>query len=160
MLAATGNAPARDQRVSAHHGVVMEGVLCFAQALVNGVSIVEDLTPPRRFTSHSVETAAHEVPLADGAPTESFCDKVPRDHFKSAAGFRVLLPDGREVEGMDLPRAKSRRQVPVEILARLEARARHRFAAPAAGLLEASCVPLHHPRHTAQLPRMMSLECR
>lgn len=121
------NLPVRDLRVSPSHGVVVDGVLCFAAALVNGLSIVQEPTPAEVFSYYSIELAAHEVILAEGAPAESFADNVPRERFDNFAEFRALFPRGREVGEMDLPLAKSRRQVPEAILARLEARAAELF---------------------------------
>ena len=117
------NLPARDLRVSPGHGLVVDGVLCIAAALVNGVSIVQEATPQEVFAYYNVELAAHEVILAEGAPVESFADNVPRERFDNFAEFQARFPEGREVGEMDLPRAMSRRQVPAATLARLEARA-------------------------------------
>jgi hypothetical protein len=116
--------PASDLKVSPYHGMVVDGVLCFAQALVNGTSIVQVPAPTGTFAYYNVELAAHEVILAEGAPTESFCDNVPRERFDNHAEFVALFPEGREVGEMDLPHAKSRRQVPTAVRARLDARAR------------------------------------
>ncbi len=117
------NVPVRDLRVSAHHGIVVDGLLCFAQALVNGVSIVQDPAPPEVLTYYSIETTAHEVLLADGTPAESFCDNIAREHFDNHEEFLALYPEGRAIGEMALPQVKSRRQVPARVLALLDARA-------------------------------------
>lgn len=117
------NLPARDLRVSPGHALVVDGVLCIAAALVNGVSIVQEATAQEVFAYYNVELAAHEVILAEGAPVESFADNVPRERFDNFAEFQARFPEGREVGEMDLPRAMSRRQVPAATLARLAARA-------------------------------------
>ena len=61
--------------------------------------------------------------LANGAPVETFCDHIGREAFDNHAEFAALYPDGREIEEMALPHAKSARQLPRATRARLEARA-------------------------------------
>jgi Ca2+-binding RTX toxin-like protein len=115
--------PHRDLYTSPHHGVVVEGVLVFAQALVNGLSILRMGAPAPVFVYHNLETEAHEVVLANGAPVETFCDNIGREAFDNHAEFLALYPEGRDIGEMALPHAKSARQVPRAILARIEARA-------------------------------------
>ncbi|BDG71553.1 Hint domain-containing protein [Roseomonas fluvialis] len=124
------NLPERDLRVSPHHAIVLDGVLCFAQALVNGSTIRQIPAPADTFEYFSLELARHDVIIAEGQPVESFCDHVPRERFSNHAEFVALFPHGREVGEMDLPHAKSRRQVPAATLARIDARAQAIGTAP------------------------------
>jgi len=113
--------PARDLRVSPGHAVLVDGVLATAQALVNGVTILQDEMAPLVFTYHHLELDAHDLLLADGAPAESFL----------AEGAEMRLDNGAErlslhlepCAEMPFPRAKSRRQLPASVRARLLARA-------------------------------------
>ncbi|CAH0207331.1 Hint domain-containing protein [Roseomonas sp. CECT 9278] len=115
--------PSRDLWVSPHHAIVFDEAFCFAQALENGRTIRPLPAPTEVFTYYSLELPAHEAILAEGAPVESFCDSVGREHFDNHAEFAALYPEGRVVGEMDLPHAKSARQVPAAIRARLAARA-------------------------------------
>ncbi len=116
--------PSRDLEASPQHGIVLDGMLVVAQALVNGLSIRRMPAPAPRFVYYNIETEAHEVVLANGTPVETFCDHVGREAFDNHAEFAALYPEGREIEEMDLPHAKSARQLPRATRARLEARAR------------------------------------
>ncbi len=109
--------PYRDLTVSADHGMIVEGIIAHAGALVNGASItrvpVRDL--PARFDYWHVETDAHEVILANGAPVETFIDNVSRRVFDNHGEFLALYGDVPEMEEMPLPRAMSARQVPPRV---------------------------------------------
>ena len=125
------NVPSQDLLVSPHHGMILDDTLIIAQALVNGISIVEAPPPAPVFRYFQLETERHEIILANGAPAETFCDHVSREAFDNHAEFVALYPEGRDIGEMDLPHAKSRRQVPSAILARLDARARAIAGVPA-----------------------------
>jgi len=124
------NLPERDLWVSPSHAILVDGTLCHARALVNGTTIAQLPAPTEMFTYYSVELEAHEVILAEGAPVESFADHVSRGRFDNAAEFEVLYPQGRVVGEMDLPLAKSARQLPAGARAVIAARAE--LLAPAA----------------------------
>lgn len=116
--------PCRDLQASPQHGIVLDGMLVVAQALVNGLSVRRMPAPAPSFVYYNIETEAHEVMLANGTPVETFCDHIGREAFDNHAEFAALYPEGREIEEMDLPHAKSARQLPRATRARLEARAR------------------------------------
>ena len=117
------NVPARDLLVSPNHGIVVDGVLAFASALVNGTTIAQVDAPAERFAYYSIETAGHEVILAEGCPAETFVDHVPRARWDNHADYVALYPEAPAIAEMDLPHAKSHRQVPAEIHARIAERA-------------------------------------
>ena len=98
----------------------IDGLLVQAGALVNNVNSIREADVPEIFTYYHLELASHEVLLADGAPTESFVDNVDRMNFANWSGREerpAWIPE------MACPRAKSARQVPPALRARLDKRA-------------------------------------
>ncbi|HEV7455359.1 MAG TPA: Hint domain-containing protein, partial [Roseococcus sp.] len=75
--------PHTDLFVSANHGMIWEGLVVNAGAMVNGTTIrfVPRDALPAEFTYFHIETEGHEVVLANGAPAETFVDYVTRRHF-------------------------------------------------------------------------------
>jgi len=118
--------PVRELRVTADHALLIDGVLVQAGALVNGGAI-RRLTPAElgdRFTVFHVETENHEIILAEGAPAETFIDNVTRELFDNYAEFEALYGDTLgSMEELPHPRAKSFRQVPPSIRAKISERA-------------------------------------
>ena len=91
-----------------------------AGALVNGTTIVQEaLQPGEGYTVYHVETAAHEIILANGAPAETFIDNVSRRVFDNFAEFEALHGDLPEIVELPLPRAMSARQLPARIRRKL-----------------------------------------
>jgi hypothetical protein len=117
------NVPSRDLLVSPDHAILVEGALIQAGALVNGSSIVRERNVPRVFTYYHVELDDHSLILAENTPAETFVDNVDRLGFDNWAEHEALYPDGKHVEELPYPRAKSHRQVPVSIRVMLGARA-------------------------------------
>jgi hypothetical protein len=115
--------PHTDLTVTADHGMLVEGVICHAGALVNGTTIT--LVPlaemGESFTVYHIETETHEIILANGAPAETFIDNVSRRVFDNYAEFEALYGNVAEMEELHYPRAMSARQVPGRILGRLTA---------------------------------------
>jgi hypothetical protein len=112
--------PARDLLLSPDHALLVDGVLIQAAALLNGSSVRRDADMPERFTYYHVELASHALVLAENTPAETFVDNADRGHFDNWDSH----PDHGAIVEMDLPRAKSARQIPAATRARLEARAR------------------------------------
>jgi hypothetical protein len=113
--------PHTDLTVTADHGMLVEGVICHAGALVNGTTItrVPLSEMGETYTVYHIETEAHEIIIANGAPSETFIDNVSRRGFDNYAEFEALYGDVPEMEELPYPRAMSARQVPERIRARL-----------------------------------------
>ncbi|WP_420394913.1 Hint domain-containing protein [Nioella sp.] len=109
--------PVSDLTVTADHGMLVDGVICHAGALVNGTTItrvpMEEMG--ESYTVYHIETEAHEIILANGAPAETFIDNVSRRVFDNYAEFEALYGDVPEMEELPYPRAMSARQVPAHI---------------------------------------------
>jgi hypothetical protein len=115
--------PERDLLVSPDHALAIDGVLIHASALVNNVTILRENDMPEMFIYYNIELAAHELILAENVPVETFIDNVDRRPFDNWAEYEAQHGRPEAIVEMDLPRAKSARQVPREISARLAARA-------------------------------------
>jgi hypothetical protein len=113
--------PTADLTVTADHGMLVEGVICHAGALVNGTSITRVPLSEMgdTYTVYHIETEAHEIILANGAPAETFIDNVSRRVFDNYAEFEALYGDVPEMVELPLPRAMSARQVPPRVRNRL-----------------------------------------
>ncbi len=109
--------PHSDLTVTADHGMLVDGVICNAGALVNGSTItrVPSSEMGESYTVYHVETEAHEIILANGAAAETFIDNVSRTVFDNYAEFEALYGGVPEMEELPYPRANSARQVPVSI---------------------------------------------
>ncbi|MAX74056.1 MAG: hypothetical protein CMH66_10385 [Nioella sp.] len=113
--------PLSDLTVSADHGMIVDGLVINAGALVNGSTIafvpVADL--PAAFTYYHVEIEDHDVILANGAPAETFIDYVGRQAFDNHAEYVALYGCERIIPEMTRPRISTARLVPEAIRARL-----------------------------------------
>jgi hypothetical protein len=116
--------PSADLTVTADHGMLVEGVICHAGALVNGTTItrVPLAEMGETYTVYHIETEDHEIILANGAPAETFIDNVSRRVFDNYAEFEALYGDVPEMEELPYPRAMSVRQVPGRIALKLARR--------------------------------------
>jgi antigen 43 len=92
-----GGLPERDLLVSPHHGIVFQGELFEAIALVNGETIIQDRTI-NFITYHHIELEAHDIVLAEGLPAESFINTGNRGMFENSTGVVQLFPDWRTAD--------------------------------------------------------------
>ncbi|WP_420325654.1 Hint domain-containing protein [Mameliella sp.] len=109
--------PHSDLTLTADHGMVLDGRVINAAALVNGDTInrvsVADLST--RLTVYHVETEAHDVILANGAPSETFIDYRDRRAFDNFDQYLELYGVERIIPEMPLPRVSSARMLPAEV---------------------------------------------
>lgn len=113
--------PHADLTVTADHGMILDGRVINAGALVNGTTItrlpLSDL--PARVTYYHVETEDHDVILAHGAPTETFISYVGRAAFDNHADYLALYGADRGMAELPLPRITCTRQLSAALRARL-----------------------------------------
>jgi hypothetical protein len=116
-----GGLPLRDLVLTADHALLIDGLLITAGALVNGGSI--DRVPlaelGESFTVYHVETEAHDVILAEGAPAESFIDYAGRQAFDNYAEYVALYGAAQVIAEQPAPRIACARLLPPALRARL-----------------------------------------
>jgi hypothetical protein len=113
--------PRRDLLLSPDHAVLVGGVLAQAAALVDGAGIRRETAMPEIFRYYHVETAAHDLILAEGTPAETFVDNVSRMAFDNWAEFLEICGGEPPTGEMDYPRVKSFRQLPPALRQQLAA---------------------------------------
>ncbi len=119
---ALGNGlPVRDLTVSADHGMILDGLVINASALVNGSTI--NFVPLSEFEDglvyYHVETEDHDVILAEGAAAETFMDAAGRKGFDNYQEYLDLYGVERIIPEMDATRITSQRLLPDALKARL-----------------------------------------
>lgn len=116
--------PLRDLIVTADHAMMLDGLLINAGALVNGDTIRRLTTDqmPARYCYWHIETAAHEVLLAENCPTESYVDYALRQGFDNYDAYLARYGHARPIAEMVLPRISAARLVPAHL--RVAAKAR------------------------------------
>ena len=113
--------PNRDLLVTADHGMVLDGLVVNASALVNGVTITYEPKSrlPSTITYYHIETEEHDVILANGAASETYIDYVGRSVFDNYAEYLELYGNDRSLAEMERPRVSAARLLPPAIRARL-----------------------------------------
>ena len=102
--------------------MLVDGVLCEAGALINGTTITRVPLSElgESYTVYHVETEAHEIILANGAPSETFIDNVSRRAFDNFTEFADIYGNQPEMKELPHPRASNARHLPERIRSRLE----------------------------------------
>lgn len=116
-----GGLPRRDLYVTADHALSLDGVLVTAGALVGAIGITA--MPVSAFggsyTVYHIETQAHEIILAEGAPAETYIDYVGRRAFENYDEYVALHGAERSIPELRQPRVTATRQLPSGLRARL-----------------------------------------
>jgi len=84
--------PHRDLLVSPEHCLFIDGKLFVARSLINGMSIVQDLSWPVVEYFH-IETERHAVVLAEGLAAETYLDTGNRAYFDNSGVALLLHPE-------------------------------------------------------------------
>lgn len=113
--------PHSDLYLSADHGMIVDGLVVNAGALVNGGSIrfVPMAEMPAEFTYYHIETEAHDEILANGAAAETFVDYIGRKDFDNYAEYVTLYGCDRIIPEMRRTRISAQRQLPQTLRDRL-----------------------------------------
>ena len=117
--------PHSDLFLTAEHGLILDGLVINAGAMINGETIrtVSKAEMPEVFVYYHVETENHDVILANGAPAETFIDYKERRSFDNYDEYLALFGEERSIEEMNMPRVSAARLLPPAIRARLNSRA-------------------------------------
>ena len=111
----------QDLIVTADHGMIVDGLVINAGALVNGGSInwvpMDEL--PDSVTYYHVETRDHDVIFANGTPVETFIDHAGRRSFDNYQDYIDQYGAQRIIPEMPRIRVSTQRMLPKEIKARL-----------------------------------------
>ncbi|MGS0466389.1 Hint domain-containing protein [Cobetia marina] len=109
--------PNQDLTVTASHGMIIDGLVINAGALVNGSTIntVEASELPKEVTYYHIETENHEVILANGAAAETYIDYVDRKAFENYDEYLSLYGMDTTITEMKRPRISARRLLPLAI---------------------------------------------
>jgi Hint domain len=84
--------PRRDMLLSPDHCLFIDRALFPAKLLINGMTIVRDLSLPT-VCYHHIELDRHAVLLAEGVEAESYLDTGNRAYFSNAGTAMILHPE-------------------------------------------------------------------
>jgi len=91
------NLPTRDLFISPGHSMLLGDTLVFAHALVNGVTITQDVHDPKipdEIEYFHIELDSHDCLMSEGAWSEAFADAPGlRAPYDNAADFYALYPN-------------------------------------------------------------------
>lgn len=119
---ALGNGvPQGTLRLTADHALLVDGLLVQAGALVNDTTIrwANADVLSQGYTVWHVETDAHDIILAEGAPAETYIDYVGRLAFDNATEFAAVQCDRPLKPEHMAPRITTARHLPATLRARL-----------------------------------------
>ena len=116
-----GGLPQANLWLTADHALLVDGLLVQAGALVNGRTIrwADPALVAEGYTVWHVETDAHDIILAEGAPAESYIDYVGRLAFDNADDFAGIQCDRPATPEHAAPRVTMARHLPPTLRARL-----------------------------------------
>lgn len=120
------NTPHTDLVVTGDHGILIDGVMVNASALVNGTSIVRVPLSAlaEQVTYYHIETDDHSVILAAGAPVETYIDATTRSVFDNYDQYLTLFgPPRTTMPILPYARVFGRRQLPANVKAVIDQRA-------------------------------------
>ncbi|MEM8664155.1 MAG: Hint domain-containing protein [Pseudomonadota bacterium] len=118
--------PHTDLVLTPDHGLLIEGAIVNAGALVNGTSVVRLplAEVPDVAVYYHVETENHDVILANGTAAETFVDNTTRAAFDNYGEYEALFgTQSTDTAELSLARAMSARQLPARVRERLARRA-------------------------------------
>lgn len=84
--------PRRDLLLSPDHCLFIDGALFPAKLLINGMTIVRDMTMAS-VVYHHLELERHSVLIAEGVEAESYLDTGNRAYFSNAGLATILHPE-------------------------------------------------------------------
>ena len=115
------NLPLADLYVTPSHGMIIDGLVINAAALVNDSTIrfVPLSEMKSEFTYYHIETANHDEIYANGSLAETFIDYVTRSGFDNYQEYLDLFGTDKRIEEISKPRVSSQRQLPSYIVERL-----------------------------------------
>jgi hypothetical protein len=124
--------PRRDLVLSPDCAVLLNGVLIQAGALVNDTSICRETPDEPGIAYYQVILDMHSLIIAEGVAVESYCDIA---QLTPRAGDLTDLSQADDffAAEMDLPRAKSHRQVPYAVREKLQGKTRGSAPGPRLG---------------------------
>jgi hypothetical protein len=107
--------PARDLFVSPGHAMLIGDELVLASALVNGITITQDIDTPcgqagAHIAYYQLDLGVHDCVIAEGTWSETFADGPGlREQFHNFAAFSTLFPDQPPAEALRLCRPRPER---------------------------------------------------
>ena len=113
--------PSDDLTVTADHALLIDGMLINAGALLNGTTI-RALRPnqlPPRFSYWHIETAAHDVIVAQGCAAETFLDYTGRAAYDSHGAYLRRYGADQGIAELPLARICVARHLPRGLRVRL-----------------------------------------
>ena len=113
--------PHSDLIVTQDHGMVIDGLVINASALVNGsdIDFIALDALPERVVYYHVETETHDVILANGTTSETYVDIPNRKVFDNYAEYLALYGEEHRVGEMTAKRITSQRLLPNALRSRL-----------------------------------------